>query len=449
MTEVSGEPVASVDAGNGKKSEEFGLRRDLGLCASISLSGGAMVGSGIFISAQWVLVYSGSVGMSLLIWLLCAVVSIFGALVSAELTLTFGKCGGEYMFILKTLGPMMAFATSWLRFLVLAPVVFCIQTLALAAYIIEPIFPGCSERWDIKVLQKILGVGIIYFLMFMNMMSARVAARVQIVFTVGKALALAIIIITGVVRFAQGYTTGAFGQPFKGSVTDVSQLGLAFQSGLWAYAGWNLIFAVMGSITFVTLLYLLVNIAYLAVLTVPEVKASPATAVSFAQRMYGTGVQWLIPLCVSATVFGTMNARVYGMGRMYFAAAREGHLPRALAMLHTDKRTPIPAMLYLAFIITAILIPRQTSVRMLLKILGFASWMEQSLLTIGLLWTRYKRPDLARPFKPPVIIPIIFLTIALYLAITPIVAAPLDLVLEILQSSKYYIPLINCNCPYP
>ncbi|XP_048581635.1 Y+L amino acid transporter 1 isoform X2 [Nematostella vectensis] len=393
MTEVSGEPVASVDAGNGKKSEEFGLRRDLGLCASISLSGGAMVGSGIFISAQWVLVYSGSVGMSLLIWLLCAVVSIFGALVSAELTLTFGKCG------------------------------------------------GCSERWDIKVLQKILGVGIIYFLMFMNMMSARVAARVQIVFTVGKALALAIIIITGVVRFAQGYTTGAFDQPFKGSVTDVSQLGLAFQSGLWAYAGWdiicvvveevkhpsrNLIFAVMGSITFVTLLYLLVNIAYLAVLTVPEVKASLATAVSFAQRMYGTGVQWLIPLCVSATVFGTMNARVYGMGRMYFAAAREGHLPRALAMLHTDKRTPIPAMLYLAFIITAILIPRQTSVRMLLKILGFASWMEQSLLTIGLLWTRYKRPDLARPFKPPVIIPIIFLTIALYLAITPIVAAPLE-----------------------
>ncbi|EDO26740.1 predicted protein, partial [Nematostella vectensis] len=116
----------------------------------------------------------------------------------------------------------------------------------------------------------------------------------------------------------------------------------------------------------------------------------------------------------------------FSVFRMYFAAAREGHLPRVLAMLHTDKRTPIPAMLYLAFIITAILIPRQTSVRMLLKILGFASWMEQSLLTIGLLWTRYKRPDLTRPFKPPVIIPIIFLTIALYLAITPIVAAPLE-----------------------
>ncbi|EDO45919.1 predicted protein, partial [Nematostella vectensis] len=188
----------------------------------------------------------------------------------------------------------------------------------------------------------------------------------------------------------------------------------------------NLVFAVLGSITLVALLYLLVNIAYLAVLTAPEVKASPATAVSFAQRMYGTGVQWLIPLCVSATVFGTMNARVYGLGRMYFAAAREGHLPRVLAMLHTDKRTPIPAMLYLAFIITVILIPRQTSVKMLLKILGFGMWMNDSLLTIGLLWTRYKRPDLARPFKPPVIVPIIYLAIALYLAITPIAAAPLE-----------------------
>ncbi|EDO45918.1 predicted protein, partial [Nematostella vectensis] len=175
--------------------EEFGLRRDLGLCASISLSGGVMVGSGIFISAQWVLVYSGSVGMSLLIWLLCAVVSIFVALVSAELTLTYGKCGGHYMFMLKTLGPMMAFATSWLGFLVMSPVVFGIQTLALAAYILEPIFPGCSEREDVKVLQKILGVDL---LVFMNMMSARVAALVQIVFTVGKGLALAMIIITGV-----------------------------------------------------------------------------------------------------------------------------------------------------------------------------------------------------------------------------------------------------------
>lgn len=67
---------------NGKKEEKdesvVHLRREIGLLPAVSFIIGTVVGSGIFIAPKGVLMNSGSVGLSLLVWALCGVLSLFG-----------------------------------------------------------------------------------------------------------------------------------------------------------------------------------------------------------------------------------------------------------------------------------------------------------------------------------------------------------------------------------
>lgn len=60
------------------ESSAVHLRREIGLLPAVSFIIGTVVGSGIFIAPKGVLMNSGSVGLSLLVWALCGVLSLFG-----------------------------------------------------------------------------------------------------------------------------------------------------------------------------------------------------------------------------------------------------------------------------------------------------------------------------------------------------------------------------------
>lgn len=131
------------------------LKRTLGLPGAIAFLVGTMVGSGIFATPKWVLIYVGSVGMSLVVWALCGMIALFSALCYCELGTMIPKSGAEYPYLLEAYGPLPAFLYSWVFVLFSKPSGIMIL-LVFGAYVIEPFFPGCGGREDLIPLVKIL-----------------------------------------------------------------------------------------------------------------------------------------------------------------------------------------------------------------------------------------------------------------------------------------------------
>lgn len=142
------------DENPGKKA--ISLERSVGVPGGIAFLVGTIIGSGIFATPKWVLFYVGSVGMSLVIWAFCGVISLFGGLCYCELGTLIRKSGGEYQYLLKAYGSLPAFMYSWTFVLFMRPASQIMVLLVFGSYTVEAFFPGCGRREDLVPLVKVL-----------------------------------------------------------------------------------------------------------------------------------------------------------------------------------------------------------------------------------------------------------------------------------------------------
>jgi len=120
------------------------LKQTLGLHNAVALIVGCIIGGGIFVSPKGVLQEIGSVGGSLVIWAVCGVISLLGALCYSELGTSVLKSGGDYAYINESLGGLPGFLYLWSAIVVLLPTTNAVSSLTFAYYILQPIFPTCE-----------------------------------------------------------------------------------------------------------------------------------------------------------------------------------------------------------------------------------------------------------------------------------------------------------------
>ncbi|XP_044844980.1 cystine/glutamate transporter-like isoform X2 [Mauremys mutica] len=221
--------------GKAKKEEDaVFLRKKITLLRAFSLLVGSMVGSGIFISPKGVLKHSGNVGVSLIVWFACGILSLFGALCYAELGTRISKSGGHYIYILETLGPLPSFLYLWAEYFAIRPANSAVISLAFGNYILEPFFAPCAAPLPAVKLVALLGY---YIVLILNSWSVSWTARLQNVLSVIKLLALTLIIVPGMMLLAQGHTEN-FQDAFSSQSLALDKLPLAFYAGMFAYSGW-------------------------------------------------------------------------------------------------------------------------------------------------------------------------------------------------------------------
>jgi len=120
------------------------LKQTLGLHNAVALIVGCIIGSGIFVSPKGVLQEIGSVGGSLIIWAICGVISLIGALCYSELGTSVLRSGGDYAYIRESLGGLPGFLYLWVAIVVIMPTGNAVGALTFAYYILQPIFPTCE-----------------------------------------------------------------------------------------------------------------------------------------------------------------------------------------------------------------------------------------------------------------------------------------------------------------
>ncbi|KAJ8305201.1 hypothetical protein KUTeg_017249 [Tegillarca granosa] len=417
-----------------KDQDKIELKRKITLFNGVAIIVGSIVGSGIFVTPKGVLEGAGSVGLSIVVWCGCGLLSLIGALCYAELGTTITRSGGDYAYILEAFGPCLAFLQLWVNLIIIRPTAQAVVALTFAYYVLQPAFNTCDPP---QIAVKLLAALCISILTFINLASVKAATRVQDIFTIAKILALIIITITGFVLIGQGEVE-YFQNSFEGTSQDVGSISLAFYSGLFAYAGWNFLNfvteemidpfknlprAIYISIPIVTLVYVFTNIAYFSIISPYEMLNSNAVAVTFGDKIFGV-MAWIVPVFVSLSTFGGVNGLLFTSGRLFFVGAQEGHLPQFFAMIHTKKYTPLPAMLFTGIMSLLMLI--SNDIFSLINYMSFVQWLSVGMSILGLLYLRYKKPDMPRPIKFNIIIPITFLCAVIFLLIIPLYAAPDD-----------------------
>ncbi|KAL3208065.1 hypothetical protein MRX96_009662 [Rhipicephalus microplus] len=294
-------------------------------------------------------------------------------------------------------------------------------------------------------------------LTYVNCKSVKLAMKVQDVFTTAKLAALALIIITGIVRIAQG-EVGYLRNSFEGEYS-VGGISLSFYAGLFAFGGWNYLNyvseelkdpnrnlprAIYIGITLVTVVYVMANVAYFTAVSPQEMLASPAVAVTFAQRTIGV-VAWIMPVFVSLSTFGGLNGIMFTIARLFFIGAFGGAPSHDIwDDTHNQANPELRLFCYLqeywhhslwergkkeyiyVQCAVALLMFTTSDIFVLINYLSFNQWLWVGVSILGMLWLRYKRPNMHRPIKVPLIFPIVFLAMCTFLTFMPLYASPTE-----------------------
>uniref|UniRef100_A0A8B9JPT9 b(0,+)-type amino acid transporter 1 n=1 Tax=Astyanax mexicanus TaxID=7994 RepID=A0A8B9JPT9_ASTMX len=432
--------------------EKLNLKREVGLIGAVSLVAGTMIGSGIFMSPQFVQANIGSPGASLIIWSVCGLIALGAALSYAELGTIYKESGGDFIYILRIYGPFPAFLVAYTFMIVVRPSGISAIALSFAEYAVAPFYPGCTPP---TLVVKCIAVACILVVAIANIMNVRFTMAVQVVFLVAKVVALIVIVIGGIVKMAQGSmeSLSSTDIAFEGTNLGVSTIGMALYQGLWSYAGWynlnfvteevkkpevNLPRALMIAIPMVTVLYLLVNVSYLAVMTPRELAVSSAVAVTWGHFFHFLQINGPHFIHVSNT---TLVQQFFSF--LHFQ-------PDILAMAHVRRLTPSPALIFTTVISLIVLIPGDFEG--IVNFFSFTAWFFYGVTLSGLLYLKIKKRDLPRSYTVPIIIPFLVLLAAVFLVLAPIIDNPqieyLYVTLFILSGVLIYVPFIHYKlCP--
>ena len=307
------------------------MRRQLGLAAVVALVVGDMLGTGVFFTPGEVASVAESPWQVYLLWGLCGAITLCGALTLAELTTLLPHAGASYHIIREGFGPFPAFIKIWIEMWVSGPGSVAGVAIVLGEFATRlPIAPAgiSAAAW---------GGSAIAAFSIVNLCGVRWGARTQIFLTIVKIVGVLALIVGSLALAAPSAPAAAAADHGTSLLGLIGVVGLGVAAVLFTYDGWVDVTHVAGEVKQpgqhlpvalglgvggLTLLYLVVNYAYLRVVPLEAMRAAPAAvATTVAMAAFGPAGGQVLNVLIVVSILGALGGLVMTLPRLYYAAA--------------------------------------------------------------------------------------------------------------------------------
>jgi len=398
------------------------LLRGLSLLDSVLLLVSGIIGSSIFLTAKDIAGPLPQPVLFLLVWVLGAVISLFGCVAFAELGSMFPDSGGQYIYLREAYGDLIAFLYGWMLFAVANGGSIAALCVAAAAYLGQ-VFPVVSQERVVFALAGIavtrahlLGMLLIAVLTYVNVVGLRWGALLQNVSTWTKFAAMSAFVVLG---FAIGkgswsnfHAHGVGLTMGLGPVQLVSAFGVGLIAVFWAYDGWvyitwvagevkeprrNVPLAMVLGVLTVGVIYVAMNMTYMYALPLKEIAAHETIAHAAAVALFSPRAAGWLSLMIAISCFSAAATCTLSGARVYLAMAQDGVFFKRMAVIHPKWRTPAFSLIGQG--VWAAVLTLSGHYDDLYTYVIFCMVLSYTLTVIGLFILRWKRPDIPRPYR--------------------------------------------------
>ncbi|PGR97104.1 MULTISPECIES: APC family permease [Bacillus] len=404
------------------------LKKEIGFFAALTTVIGTVIGAGVFFKPTALYGITGTASLGLLAWVIGGILTVCAGLTGAELSAAIPETGGMMAYLKRTYGNLTAFLLGWAQTVIYFPANIAALAIIFGTQTVNLFGLNANEN---KMM--IVGIAVITatFVTLMNFLGAKAAGGIQTASTIGKLLPLALIII--------------FGLLYKGDVTFqlypieagpdksfISALGSGLLATMFAYDGWihvgniagemknpkkDLPKAIILGLSIVTVVYLLINIAFLMVMSATALAGTDTPASEVAKILFGTMGGKLVSIGILISVFGTINGYIMTGMRIPYAMALENKLPfsKWFATLSNKSRVPYNSGIFV--LLVSIIMMLIGGFNTLTDMLVFVIWIFYTMTFLALFILRKREPELARPYRVPLypIVPTIALLGGLFI----------------------------------
>ena len=415
-----------------QQPEDF--KRELGLLDGTMLVVGSMIGSGIFIVSADIARQVGSAGWLTLIWLISGLITVIAAVSYGELSAMFPKAGGQYVYLKEAYNKLIAFLYGWSFFAVIQTGTIAAVGVAFskfAAYLYEPL-SDANVLFELGFFKlnaaQIVSILTIILLTYINSRGVKSGKILQTVLTIIKILSLLGLIVFGFAlaakadvwnaNWADAWNTRSFNTetgswiPIGGTAL-ITGISAAMVGSLFSSDAWNGVTFIAGEIknpkrnvglslflgTFiVTIIYVLTNLMYLAVIPLDEIATakSDRVAVVASQYIFGNIGTLIIAVMIMISTFACNNGLIMAGARVYYTMAKDGLFFKKAAILNESS---VPAWALWAQCIWASALCLTGKYGDLLDFVIIIVLIFYILTIYGIFILRRKMPDAERPYK--------------------------------------------------
>jgi APA family basic amino acid/polyamine antiporter len=403
--------------------------KQLSVIDAVAIIVGIVIGAGIFRTPSLVAANTNSETMFLLAWVLGGLVSLIGALCYAELSTTFPNTGGDYHFLSRAYGKRLAFLFAWARMSI-------IQTgsIAVLAYIFGDYL---SQVFSLGTYSSVIYAALIVIILTgINIAGIQMSTLAQKIFTTTEVAGALLVVIVGLFIAPAAVEVIAVEPAAATAPSDTgSFIGLAMVFVLLTFGGWNeaayisaelksgkrgMARVLIISILIITVIYLLVNLAFSRALGHAAMASSEAVGVDLLRQVWGPTGVWLIGILVAFSALTSVNATIFTGARTNYALGRDFKLFSMLGKWNNQAAGPVNAFLVQGLISLALIslgLITRSGFETIVEYTAPVFWFFFLLVGISLFVLRRKAPEVHRPFRVPLypVLPAIFCLSSAYL----------------------------------